>query len=135
MSGHSETKRKPMSILPFLLMVLLLMLLPYLGAVLMWSWRSLLVCTGLLGSPLAAVWLIEWWESHLPEYDPGAGQAFGLLLFGSLTIGLVWGVVVRILSLWWIRTNGTSEIRGAKIHTAAFFCLTAALAIFFYRPL
>ena len=98
----------------------------------------LAVITNLYGpSRISArrVWLIEWWDSHLPKYNPGAGQAFGLLLFGSLTIGLGWGVVVRILSLWWICTNRSSEIRGAAIHTAGFFCLAAAVAIFFHRPL
>ena len=124
-----------MSLLPFLLIALLLTLLPYLGAILMWSWRSLLIYTSILGSPLAAVWLIQWWDSHSPEYNPGAGQAFSLLLFGSLTLGLVWGVVVRILSLWWIRTNSLSETQGAAIHTAGFLCLAAGSAFFFHKPL
>lgn len=112
------------ALLPFVLPLLL----PYLGAVIMWSRRSLLVYGTLLGLPLAAIWLTEWRESHSPGYNPGAGVAIGLLLIGSLTAGLVWGIVVRAFTLWRL---GSPKVRTAAFHTAGFALLTAGLIAMF----
>ena len=118
-----------MSLLPFVLMFAPLLGLPYLGAVLMWSWRSLLAYSILLGSPLAALWLTEWWQSRSPDYNPGAGVAFGFLLFGSLTIGLASGIFIRAFTLWRIRK--VPNVRGAAIYVAGFGLLLAGLIAMF----
>jgi hypothetical protein len=113
------------TLLPFVLPLLL----PYLGAVIMWSRRSLLVYGILLGLPLAAIWLTEWRESYSTDYNPGSGVAIGLLLLGSLTVGLVGGIVVRAFTLWRLRKS--PNVRAAAFHSAGFALLTAgSIAMF-----
>jgi hypothetical protein len=74
-------------------------LLPYGIMVVMWSWRALLICGAILGAPLAALWIQHLYATQSPGYHLGAGGTIGIVLFGFFSAGLVWGFVIRVVSL------------------------------------
>jgi hypothetical protein len=72
---------------------------PYVIAVIMPSWRWLLGCALLIGGLIAYVWIDNSLAMQRPDYNEGPGGALGIAMFAALTIGFANGVAVRAVSL------------------------------------
>src|SRR5690242_16546550 len=89
------------TVAPALVSLFPLLVLPYLIAVLMPSWRLLLVYALLLGGYLGYVWVQDWIVTSSPNYHEGKGGAavFGYAIVGSITLGFLAGLISRCASL------------------------------------
>ena len=104
-------------------LMIVLVLLPYAIMVLMWSWRALLICGAVLGAPAAALWIQHFCVVQSPGYHVGVGGAIGIVSFAFFSVGLVWGFVVRVVSLT-VSEERPSFTRTLAINTGAFLLLT-----------
>jgi hypothetical protein len=77
--------------------------LPYVLAAIMPTWRWLLGCALLIGGGCGYLWIEHILATHRPGYHEGAGDVLGLALFFVATTSFACGVGVRAVSLfvWW----------------------------------